>query len=189
MSQHKSSRRKTVISAMKHKNAANSMLDVLEELTANIAAARVKVGADTDTAWDTDYVATNGVVAVDMDLKSIGQNKASLRKQLIDKMAHKRLGNEVADTLEEGQVTLNLILAQMDADAGTLSNDATYEAFRILSPADADSSGSGPSKASFRSVMQKAVKHTVFGSSLVDEIVAVHADLNLLIDEIQAANA
>jgi len=188
MSQHKSTRRKVVISAIKHKNAANQMLDVLEELTTNIAAARVKIGLDTNTTWDIDYESTLGVTEVDMDAKSIGQHQASLRKMLIDKMAHKRLGNEVADTLEEGQVTLNLILAQMDTDAGTLSIDATYEAFRILSPASADAAGSGPSKASFRSVMQKAVKHTVFGSSLVDEIAAVHADLNLMIDEIQAKN-
>lgn len=258
MPQHRSSRRRVVISGLKHKNAANQMLDVLEELTANIAATTAKVTADAqnvvltgsidptasvnvvgvgtlfttelqvgdsilvsgetrvvativddtnltvtvafsdnlnDTspekvaAWDKDYVTAQGVVAVDMDAESIGQHKASLRKMLIDKMAHKRLGNEIADALEEGQVTLNLILAQMDADAGTLSNDATYEAFKIASPISGDSTGSGPSKVTLRQAMIKAFKHTQFGNSLTDEIVAVHADLNDLIDLIKTKNA
>ena len=188
MSQHKASRRAVLVSSLKHTNAANQFLDTLEELTANIAAAQAQIDLDTNTSWDTTYVANHSVTEVDMDAKQVGQDKATLRKMLIDKMAHKRLGNEIADTLEEGQVTLNLILAQMDADSGTLSNDATYEAFRITDPVDADAPGSGPSKASFRSVMTKAVKHTVFGSSLVDEIAAVHADLNVMIDSIQTAN-
>ena len=165
------------------------MLDVLEELTAKITSTTAKVTADTDATWDVDYVSTQGVTAVDMDAKSIGQHKASLRKTLIDKMAHKRLGNEMADALEEGQVTLNLILAQMDADAGTLSNDATYEAFRIANPIAGDSTGSGPSKVTLRQAMIKSFKHTEFGNSLTDELVAVHTGLNALIDLIKTKNA
>jgi hypothetical protein len=188
MAQHKSSRRKVVISSWKHTNGANQFLDVLEELTANVAAARVKIAADTNTTWDTDYVASVGVSAIDMDAKSIGQHKSSLRKMTIDKMAHKRLANEVIDTLEEGQVTLNLVLAQMDADAGTLSIDSVYEAFKVADPIDADASGDGPSRSSLRRVMRSAVKHREFGNSLSDEIEAVSADINAMIDEIKAKN-
>ena len=185
MAQHKSSRRKVVISGLKHKNAANQMLDILEELTENIAAARARLAGEAQGAVSVDYASVEGVVEVDMDAKSIGQHKASLRKMLVDKMAHKRLGNEVADILEEGQLTLNLILARIDIDAGTTVG-GYVAAFAIADPADADAPGSGPSKASFRSVMQKALKHKEFGNSLVEELVAVHVELNAWMAEIDA---
>ena len=185
MAQHRSSRRRVVISSLKHKNAANQMLDVIEELTTNIAIARARLAGEAQGAVSVDYVATEGVVAVDMDDKSIGQHKASLRKILIDKMAHKRLGNLVTDISEEGQTTLNLILAQIDTDAGTTAG-GYVTAFGIVDPADADSSGSGPSKVSFRSAMQKALAHKEFGDSLTEELVAIDSELNAWMIEIDA---
>ena len=189
MAQHKASRRATLRSAMKHKFTADLLLDTMEELTSSIAAARAKIAADTNTTWDTDYAATAGVTAVDFDEKSIGQHKASARKVIVDKMAHKRLGNEITDILEESQVTLNLILAQMDADGGTLSNDATYEAFRIADPITTGSVFQGPHKADFQKMMTVAVKHREFGKSIAEELAAVQSELNAMIDSIQAANA
>lgn len=173
---------------MKHKYSADLLLDTMEELTANIAAARAKIAADTNTTWDTDYAATAGVVAVDFDAETVGQHKQPARKVIVDKMAHKRLGNEMTDLLEESQVTLNLILAQMDADGGTLSNDATYEAYRVADPIKVDSIFQGPHKADFEKMMIVAVKHTEFGKSISTEMAAIQADLNSMIDEIQAKN-
>lgn len=189
MAQHKSSRRAVLRSSLKHKFSADLLLDTMEELTTNIAAARAKIAADTDISWDTDYASTAGVTAVDFDAETVGQHQAAARKVIIDKMAHKAMGNEICDLLEESQVTLNLILAQMDADAGTLSNDATYEAFRIATPLDADVSFQGPHKATFRKVMTVAIKHKEFGSSISDELAAIQSELNSMIDDIQAANA
>ena len=188
MAQHKSSRRATLRSAMRHKASADLLLDTMEELTANIAAARAKIAADTNTTWDTDYVATAGVESVDFDVKTVGQHEQPARKVIIDKLAHKRLGNEVTDILEESQVTLNLILAQMDADAGTLSDDATYEAFRISDAIRTDSVLQGPHKADFQKIMIVAMKHRQFGKSIAEELAAVQSELNAMIDDIQAAN-
>ena len=188
MSQHKASRRATLISAMKHKFSANLWLDTMEELTANIAVARAKVLADTNSTWDTDYLATAGVTAVDFDSPTVGQNKSPARKVIIDKLCHKRLGDEVTNLLEESQVTLNLILAQMDADAGTLSSDAVYEAFRIVDPITTASVLQGPHKVSFVKVMISAIKHKVFGTSIATEMAAIQSELNQMITDIQAAN-
>ena len=189
MAQHKSSRRTVLRSSMKHKFSADLLLDMMEELTANIAAAKVKITADTDGAWDVNYVTTAGVTAVDFDAETIGQHKQSARKVIISKMAHRRLAGEVCDLLEESQVTLNLILAQMDADAGTLSNDATYEAFRIANPIAVSSVLQGPHKASFSKVMISAIKHKEFGLSISAELAAVQSELNAMIDLIQTKNA
>ena len=188
MAQHNASRRAVLRSSLKHKFTADTLLDTIEELTANIATARAKIAADTNTTWDTDYVATAGVTLIEMDEPTVGQHKATMRKTIVDKMAHKRLGNEIADLLEEAQVTLNGILAQMDADAGTLSGDPTYEAFRIASPLDVDAAGTGPHKASFKKTLIVAIKHKAFGTSLADEMAAIESELNAMIDDIQAAN-
>lgn len=187
--QHKASRRRVLRSSMKHKFTADLVLDTMEELTANIAAARAKIDADANTTWDTDYAATAGVTAVDFDAKTVGQHEQPARKVIIDKMAHRRLGDEITDLLEESQVTLNLILAQMDADAGTLSNDATYEAFRVADPIKTTSVFQGPHKADFQKMMTVAVKHNDFGKSISEELAAIQSGLNAMIDEIQAKNA
>ena len=188
MAQHKSSRRKVVISSWKHTNGANQLLDVLEELTTNVADARTKMTADANGSIDNDYVTAAGVTEVDMDAKSIGQHKASLRKMTIDKMTHKRLANEVIDVLEDGQVSLNAVLTKIDADGVTLDAvDANWDVFR-MTVLDADTSGDGPSRSSLRRVMQSAVKHKAFGNSLSDELAAVADSVNAFIDEIQAKN-
>lgn len=189
MAQHKASRRAVLRSSMKHKYTADLMLDTMEELTTNIAAVRAKIAADTDGTWDTDYVATAGVVAVDFDSKSVGQHKQTARKVIIDKMAHRKLGDEMVDLLEESQVTLNLILAQMDADAGTLSDDATYEAYRIADPIKVDSVFQGPHKANFEKMMVVSVKHREYGKSIAYDMQQIQAQLNIMIDDIQAKNA
>jgi hypothetical protein len=173
---------------MKHKNAANQLLDVMEELTSQIAGARAKMAADSNGSIDSDYSSSHSVTEVDMDDKSIGQHEASLRKITIDKMAHKRLGNEIIDLLEDGQVSLNAILAKIDADGVTLDPvDANWDTFR-MSPLSADESGDGPSRSSLRRVMRSALKHKAFGDSMSDELSAIASDINSLIDEIQAKN-
>lgn len=191
MAQHKVSRRLTVRSALKHKYAADKLLEVMDGLTDNVAAARAKIAADSNGTWDTDYVATAGVEVVDFDDKTVGQHKSSLRKILIDKLCHKALGNEMTDILEEAQVSLNLVLAQMDADAGTLSGDATYEAFRISDVVDVDAERygeEGQHKRSFKKVMISAMSHTKYGRELSDQMQAIQEEINAMIDDIQAAN-
>lgn len=189
MAQHKQSRRAVLRSALKHKRAADTLLSVIEGMTTAIAAARAKIAADTNLTWDVDYVSTVGVTSVDFDEPTIGQHKASIRKILIDKMTSKRMGNDISDILEEAQVTLNLVLAQMDADAGTLSADGVYEAFRITDVLDIDAEeASGPRKTAFRKVMRSALCHKTFGDSLSEEIAAIQQDINAMITEIQAKN-
>ena len=191
MAQHLTPKRGTLRSALKHKFAADTLLDTMDGLTSSITTARAKIAADSNLTWDTDYVATAGVTVVDFDSETVGQHKASLRKILIDKLAHKALGNEMTDILEEAQVTLNLVLAQMDADGGTLSDDLTYEAFRITEVIDVDEERygkPGQHKRSFKKTFISAISHTRFGREMSDQLQAIQTEINSMIDDIQAAN-
>lgn len=187
---HKSSNTRSLRSALRHKRAADTLLADLAELGTNITGAAAKVAADTNTTWDTDYVATWASAETDWDLEGTeSQHKASLRKVMISSLSHKRLANEMVDAMEEAQVSLNVVLAQMDADSGTLSIDSVYEAFRITDVIDPDAEGTeAQHKASFRKSLQKALAHSTLADSLIDDLVAAQTAVNSLIDDIQAAN-
>ena len=188
MAQHKASMRATLRSAMRHKKSADMMLDSLNALIANIAAARQKVAADTNGSWDTDYSATLAVTPVDFDAPTMGQHKQPARKVIISCLAHKQLGDEIRDLIEESQVTLNLVLAQMDADAGNLAADSVYDAYAIANPLDADAPSIGQHERSMRKTLISAICHKEYGSDLSDQMAAIEDDLNAMIEEIKAKN-
>lgn len=190
MAQHKASDRRSLRSALRHKRAADSWLDDLAELKTNIAGARAKVAADSNGSWDNDYESLWGVDERDWDAEgSEAQHKAPLRKVLQNALSHKKLANEVADIMEEAQVSLNAVLAQMDADSPTLSGDPTYEAYRIADVIDADAEGSeAQHKASFRRSMRSALSHRGLANRLLADMLSVQEEINALIDDIQAAN-
>jgi len=190
MSQHKASDRRSLRSALRHKRAADTLLDGLSELETNTAGAAAKVAADTNTTWDTDYEALWAASETDWDLKGEeAQHKASLRKVMINSLAHKRLANEMVDAIEEAQISLNAVLAQMDADAGTLSIDSVYEAYRIADVIDADAKGEeAQHKASLRQSLRKALSHKSLADQIIDDLIAAQEAVNSLIDDIQAKN-
>ena len=188
MGQHNSSNKRTLRSALKHKVAADTILDSMSELTDNVAAARVKIAADTTGTWDVDYVSTLAVVAVDMDVKSIGQHKRSMRQVLVSAMSHRKLANEIADTIEEAQVSMNALLAKMDGDAGTLADGAGYTALKISILIDADGVGSeAQHKTSLRKSIRGAVSHKAVGDFIIDGLSAIEVAINAMADEIVAS--
>lgn len=190
MAQHKSSDRRSLRSALRHKRAADTVLDALSAMEANSAGAAAKVAADTNTTWDTNYVALWVVVETDFDEVGVeSQHKASMRKVMINALSHKRLANEVVDAIEEAQVSMNAVLAQMDADAGTLSADGVYEAYRVSDVIDPDAVGvESQHKATFRQSLRKALAHSGLADRVIDDLVAAQAAVNSLIDDIQAKN-
>lgn len=191
MSQHKASYRRSLRSALKHKRAADTLLDSISQLATNVADAAVKVAADTDGSWDVNYEVTLAVTETDWDVVGTeAQHKAPLRRVMRSSLAHKRMANEIVDAIEEAEVSFNAVLAQMDADLGTLSDDATYEAYRITDVIDPDATGTeAQHKASLRQSLRKALSHKELADSILADLVAMQAGVNSLIDDIQAKNA
>lgn len=191
MAQHKATDRRSLRSALRHKRAADTWLDVVSEMATNVVGAAAKVAADTDGTWDTDYEATWASSEIDWDATGEdAQHKAAMRKVMINSLSHKKLANEIVDAIEEAQISFNAVLAQMDADAGTLSNDATYEAYRIADVLDADAEGDDAQhKVSFKKSLRAALSHRSLADSLLADLVAMQEAVNSLIDDIQAKNA
>ena len=189
MAQHKASDNRSLRSALKHKRAADTLLNDISDLETNVAGAAAKVAADTNTTWDTDYAALWAVAETEWDETGTdAQHKASLRRVMRSALSHKKLADEMVDAMEEAQVSMNAVLAQMDADAGTLSADGVYEAYRIAS-VDPDAEGSDAQhKASFRQSLRKALAHKNLADRIIDNMVAAQDAVNTMIDAIQAAN-
>jgi len=190
MAQHKASNSRTLRSAMRHKAAADSWLDDGINAIQGEGAVLVKMNADANGTWDTDYVAEHGTPLYDTDNILLGQYKRTLREIMIGSLAHKNLANKICNTLEEISVSYNAVLAQMDADGGTLSNDATYEAFRIKNE-DLLSGGQregGQHQATTTRSLRSALSHRDLANKLIDDMAALQKQVNDMIDIVQAAN-
>jgi len=190
MSQHKASNKRTLRSALKHKVAADTVLDSMDALDVSITSTSIKVAADTNTTWDTDYVSLGSVSIVEMDDPSVGQHKRTMRQVLRSAMSHKKLADEIADTIEEAQVSLNAVLAKMDSGAGTLDAvDGNWDALAIVNLIDADAEGSeAQHKASLRKSIRSAVSHKNLGDRIIDGLSSIEVNINQLIVDIKAKN-
>lgn len=113
--QNKSSMRRIWRSKLKHKKLADALIEALAGLESNFNAMLAKLDAEAGTLDDTDYVSSLAVAAISPDAASLGQHKASLRKTMIDAMAHKKLGNEIVDAVAATQAAFNAVLAKLDA--------------------------------------------------------------------------
>ena len=190
MPQHKANNSRTLRSAMKHKKAADSWLDDGINAIQEQGDVLVKMNADTNTTWDVDYVSTHGTDLYDTDGILIGQYKRTLREIMISSLAHKKLANQICDVLEEISVSYNAVLAQMDADAGTLSNDATYEAFRIKSEdlISGDQREGGQHKATSARSLRSALSHKPLADKLISDMAGLQDMVNEMVDIVQSSN-
>ena len=177
MSQHKATLRKSARSALRHKNLADKILDDVLGMQVALNAALDKIDADNTASMDTDYVSLV-VTASEYDAQYNAQNKADMRKILINALSHKRLANEIIDSIEELQVAFNQLLAKIDAEGGTLSS-TNFESSLAVVAIDSDVAGSeAQHKASFRKSLQKAVAHKKLANELLDAISGAQSAFN-----------
>ncbi len=169
MSQHKASLRKSFQKAIRHKNLANKILDDVLGVQTQLNAALDKIDADNTASMDTDYV-NLAVTASEYDAPYNAQNKADMRKILINALSHKKLANEIVDSIEELQVAFNQLLAKIDAEGGTLTS-VNFASTLGLVAIDSDAAGSeAQHKAPFRKSLQKAVAHKKLANELLDAV-------------------
>lgn len=117
--QHRASLRKTLQSSLSHRRLANSILDSMTDMQSNMNALLVKLDAEAGTLAGTDYEATLAVEVTDADVAGHGQHKASMRRSLESALSHRRLANQIADSIEGMEKALNAALAQIDTGAIT----------------------------------------------------------------------
>ncbi len=109
---------------------------------------------------------------------SEAQHKSSFRRTLRSALSHKKLADELLDSLSELQTTQNALLTKLDAEAGTL-NDIDYESTLGITAVDSDAEGSeAQHKSSFRRSMRSALSHKKLANDILDATTGLQAAMN-----------
>lgn len=115
------------------------------------------------------------------------QHKASRRKSLHSAMSHRRLANEILDSIADAQAKWNATMDKLDADtAGSLDTD--YEASgKITDVFEADGEGEGAQhKQSLRKSMRSALSHKKLADELVDAMEEQQTAYNAMLVKLDA---
>ena len=100
-----------------------------------------------------------------------GQNASTLRRKMRSAMSHKRLADELLDSIKDSQEKLNATLDKLDADtAGALDTD--YEASGAVTDefeADGESEGA-QHKQSLRASLRSALAHRRLADEISDAL-------------------
>lgn len=116
-----------------------------------------------------------------------GQNKASMRQKMRSAVAHKRLADQLLDSLLDTQVKLNGTLAKIDAD-NPVSLDTDYEADGALVDTwEADGQGTDAQhKASLRDSLRSALAHRQMADEIADALEELQAAYTALLVKLDA---
>lgn len=177
--QHRATRRQSLRSALAHKKAADRVLSVISSLQASWNATMDKLDADSAAALDTDYEASAlSTESLDADSPLGGQHKATLRQILRSALAHKKLADEIVETLEESATAYSLMLVKLDAQAGTLT-DTDWVASAGVSALDPDAPLSGAQhKASARVSLRSALAHKRLADEILEALSGLQDSIN-----------
>jgi len=173
--QHRATRRQALRSALAHKKAADQVLAAINSLQASWNGTMDKLDADTDVALDTDYVASAAAVTpINADVGIGGaQHKATLRQALRSALAHKKLADEIIETIAESATAYAVMLAKLDAEAGTLAATDWVATAGVSVVNPDDFLGGAQHKATLRVSLRSALAN----KSLADDILAALSEL------------
>lgn len=123
---HKATLRASLRSALSHRRLADEIADAIEEFQTAHTAMLVKLDAEGGTLASTDFEATLAVETIDADGEgSDAQHKVSLRKSLRSALAHRRMADEIMDSLAALQDGMRSSLAELDT--GSTDNHTDYK--------------------------------------------------------------
>ena len=113
---YKASWRRALRSALKHKRAADEILDVIDELQVVYNALLLKLDSQTGTLTDTNFASLLTISPLTGETELVGANRASLQRILEVSIAHKNIANSFYLALLGLQEQINGTLAQLDID-------------------------------------------------------------------------
>lgn len=154
--------------------------------TAPVAQDNLIGGAAAVGGMDVNYVSSLKISAVDFDANIPSSNvNRTYRQVMIASLAHKKLANLLADKLMNIQANYNLLLAKLDAEAGTL-NDVNYEALLSIVSVDLDAVSHEQNKTAYRKVLRSVLHHKKLADEIVDALESLIANMNLALAQLDS---
>lgn len=186
--QHKATLRRSLRSALSHRELADRLLDSLLESQIALNAALDKLDADDPVDLDEDYSdLAVSVLDPDTAAKQV-QHKATLRRSLQSALKHRAMANEIIDSVQEMQVAINAMLAKLDAEGGDLQDDDYAE---LLSVSVIDPSKPvlpARHKASMARTLEVALSHRRLSRVILKAISDVQSGLNAALAQIDTGD-
>jgi len=190
MAQHKATLRQSLRSALKHKAAADAVLDVIADTQQRVSDLANKISTDNLTAI-ADYTAESALSnTLDSDANSVGQHKRSIREVLTSSLAHKAVADDILDSLEEIDLAIQNMTIDLVADIGAAPgavSGTTFTDYNVtVDEADATLTGM-QNKASRRRIMRSAVSHNRLGDLIADSLEELQSNVNFLNSSLDTA--
>ena len=188
MAQHQRTLRESLRSAMKHKKAADDLLDSIVAMQSRFNTIMTTASADNLTnlagvGYDTEAAKSN---LLDPDADGEGQHKQSIRRVTISTLAHKALANDLLDSVEEMDLALTATATKLFGDLGGAIS-AGYDLLKVTEDnGDEAAEGSAQSKASRRTIMKSAVAHSRLADQIIDALTEMQTNMNLMLDDLEA---
>ena len=182
MSQHKVSKRKSLRKALRNKGLADLILGNIVDIQTNHNTIMSKLDGDTAAALDIDYATSWASSSFEYDrCANEGPNKANLRVMLQKALCHKKLANEIVDSIEELKAVYDALIAKLNAEAGTLAG-VDYESTLGVDVIGIDTIGSDAQhKASFRRSLVSALAHKSLANAILDAIEELQTNIDTVL--------
>jgi hypothetical protein len=187
---HKATLRRSLQSALKHRSAANELLDGIVRAQMAMNAMMDKLDVDDTATLDEDYESTAAISDMfEADAPALpARHKATLRRTFTVALSHRSLANEVVDVMEEIQTAINATLVKLDAQGGELT-DNDFAAMLAVSVTDADSELlPAQHRASVRRSLTVAFSHRRLARVIVDAIIEMQQNLNAALAQIDTGD-
>jgi len=115
------------------------------------------------------------------------QHKATLRKSMRSAVSHRRLADEILDSLADVQAKWNATMDKLDVDTAA-ALDTDYAATGSISDVfEADGEGSGAQhKASLRKSLRSALKHKKLADEICDALEEMSVAYNTMLVKLDA---
>lgn len=117
----------------------------------------------------------------------MSQHKATRRRTLRSALSHRRLADELLDSLADNQAKFNSLIEQLNAEDKDSGNHSSAAAHEITDIFEADGEGTGAQhKASLRKSLQSALSHRRMANEIADAMEELATAQNALITKLDA---
>lgn len=186
MAQHKATFRNSMRSALSHKKLADDMLDNILTLQTRMASMMSSLDDDAGTVGGSlagTYTATypsTFTLSIDTPGEE-AQHKATPRISLRSALRNKGLADDLLDSMDELDASMDVVMTQLTADDGAAPTGAAYATASVTEDDAEASAGDAPYTASRRRTLKSALAHSSLADTVVDAVTEMQNQWNQMI--------
>lgn len=117
----------------------------------------------------------------------MAQHKQSLRKSLRSALSHKKLADDLLDSIVASQTRMQAIIEKLDANTSGTADTDFAASLPSTQTMDADAAGTlAQHKASLRKSLRSAIKHKALADDMLDSLEELEVAMDALVVKLDA---